>query len=398
MENIDYDEEYVLDEEEYEVNPGVINIPDAEAGLLAKDKYEVTFAIKQEFKDIFIALHKIHEEYQATGIINASIMDLVLCIDYRGKVVNKKMLKNLFVSNQQSMKMAKKIAKRYLGYRLKNTETYWVSGFDNMFSSYSVISIFEAKGEVYCRAVISIDSVNQPRVTQSFGSIIGTLGKKITAVVRVAYDFAHNTYKPLEYEVNSDKEKTLKIYESKEVAAEISIVDKTKLYMVEAHVVLPGEISKMVKRVDALDQVIESVKESGEKEKFLDTFRKMTFSYDMACAFININAYSYKLGMLREYEKENLLKGLDEDIQKAMMVDITGFPTSKYNEDLFNLANRIVEIKRNEFSDNFTAWDFNGTFSDISRSNLEAAFDQIKKNMMLNGMTEQYINIRVAEL
>lgn len=369
-----------------------------------KECMEITFKVKKDFEHLFKAIKKTHEKLLYIDLCAVySINEIIRCIDLQSKCVKKGPFYNTInvTFPERYQKKARKAAKKCLGELLHGSKhillscNFNVSMWENQIE---FTEIFERNDKIYCRMEIDNLGLSNCYVLKAAGEVLGGYAEEITEVVKIC-DKLINSYEPLDFEMVNG---CIKVHSILENDVSIKLIDKTKVYMVKANIMIPETMKNVIKQVDEIDQVIESVKPKEDKHKLQLMYDKLTYNYDMTCAYLRDNRYESNLYNCRLYEREKLFKGFSDKIKKIVVNgDDDQLIRFEYNEDdekTVLLASSLLNAEENKFSDDYKYWIFSGTFTNIDRVCLENAFEKIKKNVQLFGVPEQYIDIRVAEI
>ncbi len=367
----------------------------------SKEKLEITFKVKKDFEKLFKAICK------ADNILPCSstpitLTDMVKCINLHKRVINKAELYTKMHVNyrEDEKKEVKRAFKKSFGELLQGKDymswdymgTFWSDQFK--FSQ-----IFEKNNEMYCRMEIQYNLFSNNFMMEAVGEKIGSFAREITEAVKVCTPF-ENSYTPLEFEVVDG---CIKVHGITENDVSIKLIDKTKVYMVKANIMIPETMVNVIKQIDKIDQVIESVQtdEKDDRYKLQLMYEKLIYDYDMTCAFLRDHSYAGKVFGYRLYEKDRMFKEFSDKIKKILVNKDDECFSFEYSDDhsiVTELASKLSQAEENKFSDDYRHWIFSGTFINIERDFLEMAFEKVKSNMQMFGVPEQYIDIRVAEV
>lgn len=369
----------------------------------SEQSLEITFKVKKDFARLFTAISNTHGQLMLSdGAAAPSLKELVDCIDLQSKCVAKGKLYNIIYVRfeEELVKKAKKVAKKCLGELLRGSkDATWQYIYNkNMWDSQiNITQILEKAGKMYCRIDIGDDSILRPASLEMVGEVIGNFAEEITDAVKICNGVIR-CYEPLDFKVSDG---CLKVHGILENDVNIKLVDKTKVYMVKANIMIPETIKNVIKQVDKIDQVIESVKPSNDESRLRSIYDKLVYDYDTTCAFLRDHHYGSELIGYRQYEKERLFKEFSDNIKKIIAEEDTLYIMYNYDDTSkkgVSLASSLLQTEENRFSDDYKHWIFSGTFTNIDREFLETAFADLKKNVQSLGVPEQYIDIRVAEI
>lgn len=406
--NEEFDEEYIEDfEEGYDIEDGFkpVNLMGESTDNLFKTKemLEIKFKVKKDFEKLFKAIQRTFDEISVT-ILNGpiSISDMIQCIDLKSKTIDRWALYTLINNRapKSFRKQIKKKAKKELALFLageKETpfEEALCIGMNNN-NPIEYTEVIEEDNGVYCRLRIASEYLSQQYQIERTGEKIGNFAEKVVEAVKVSKIFGEQ-YELLKFEVENN---CLKVHGILDDDVNIRLIDKNKIYVVKADVMIPESMISVIKQVDKVDKIIESVEKRNKKYKFQLMYEKLVYNYNMTCAFLRDHAYNEKLYEQRDYEKEQLFKSLDEDVKKVIMSDNNDYIFLDMNcgdESAIGLAAKVLKVEENRFSDDYKHWIFKGTFTNIDRKHLESGFKKLKDNIQSHGVAEQYVDIKVAE-